>query len=68
MIDKTCGNCFYFCKFLGRKEDEHEGICRRFPPSVKEDSNSSWWNPRVEDDDWCGEFKKKNLEVNKNDG
>lgn len=41
-------------------------ICRRNPPLVqmytinREHFAESWW-PEVEDDDWCGEWKAKDL-------
>ena len=58
---ETCRHCKFY------SNDDHEvdgvtytltyGACRRFPPRRIDDNNSGY--PIVEDDSWCGEFRKR---------
>ena len=53
-----CKNCQF-----ARDEQTEEGIslCHRFPPilDAEEDDTDSF--PRVYDDDWCGEYRRKEV-------
>jgi len=49
MNGQSCENCRYF-KYL--KDEEYDGFCRRYPPSVLQ--NHSF--PDVYDSGWCGEW------------
>ena len=56
----TCWRCMWFDR--DEKDEEGEGYCRRFPPSVacaEEDGVTvvEVW-PSVEYLDWCGEFEE----------
>ena len=48
---ETCKNC----KFA--EHDEDGAWCRRYPPVITSDFDVMF--PRVEDEEWCGEFKIK---------
>lgn len=58
----SCKKCRYFehTKYIRGVEVE-EGVCRRFPPNLKDSRNynvgqKDLW-PLVSSLDWCGEFK-----------
>ncbi len=64
---ENCSNCnFYMITEYDFSEYNYiptYGQCRRFPPTRIDRSNSRF--PIVEDDYWCGEFKK-NFDKNDN--
>lgn len=48
--ERCCGKCRFY--------DPKGRNCRRFPPQVWETENSGGSAfPRVEEDEWCGEFQ-----------
>lgn len=52
------------CRFGEWYEGVDEGYCVRYPPTPAGDRErgvDSHW-PRVSTDDWCGEWKNKELE------
>jgi len=49
---KACGNCAHVIK-----TDDMQGYCRRYPPSLKIDGNSSAYVP-VKLEWLCGEWSK----------
>lgn len=58
-----CATCQYFAGYSA--PDEHYGECRRNAPSphVQKDEEDFtdlfvWW-PKVFDEDWCGEYKRR---------
>ena len=51
-----CNDCKFF--ILDKKNVYFKGECRRYPP-VFNDSNWTADFPKVNEDDWCGEFKSK---------
>lgn len=54
-MKNTCKNCKYW---EAHTCDTIYGICRRYPPCMK----STWSEdcfPRIANDEWCGEHKKK---------
>ena len=57
----NCGNCEYLGAVLVGESLEHPHfkICRRNPPLVVSPTSISGIWPRVEEDDWCGEFNPK---------
>jgi hypothetical protein len=48
------------CKFYVRI-DRNGGRCRRYPPTIYDGThiNSVGYQPLVDADDWCGEWKDK---------
>jgi len=50
-LDRICENCRYW-----DKENDDEGICRRFPPDGETDLF-----PVTGSTDWCGEFRSNDL-------
>lgn len=56
----SCGNCHFYDD---DGDGSGEGVCMRYPPVVVHDAETmaeTWW-PDVDDTDWCGEFKPKEL-------
>ena len=51
-----CADCQYF---VPSRENEFTGICRRYPPSVKDRFGVDYW-PTVGRGAWCGEYKQPN--------
>jgi len=51
-----CADCQYF---VPSRENEFTGICRRYPPSVKDRFGVDYW-PTVGCGAWCGEYKQPN--------
>lgn len=62
-LEVKCSNCEYF-------EGVDFGICRRYPPKYNSYSRRADWGgedaidifvacefPKIDADDWCGEFK-----------
>lgn len=65
MMAKSCGNCEYYSE----QEGESYGTCRHSAPPVHQwipEPNDSapkvwaWW-PLVTSEDWCGQFRSKDL-------
>lgn len=56
-MSETCKTC----KFRSKEGPGLEGEprCRRNPPQVHDGMSVHGW-PRVDDDDWCGEWKPEN--------
>ena len=54
----TCENCRFYSSFFNE--------CRRFPPKVTSVSNEDIVHcfPIVKPEEWCGEFKTKDLYSN----
>ena len=50
---ECCGNCRYFI----------DSLCQRYPPvtvySPSYGDNPLPWNPAVDEDEWCGEHRRK---------
>lgn len=62
-MNKECNYCVYF-----KREDDFFGRCRRFPPKVVvetwdygKDSQLTDVFPAVNNDEWCGEWKPKEV-------
>jgi hypothetical protein len=53
-----CGGCDYFAR--GGEGHEHRGECRRYAPTVVANGFQFTW-PDVGTEDWCGEFKAKQI-------
>ena len=59
MIEAICENC----KFFDRKADWDEGLCKRYPPILRDPdlsglpSQDKWQQPVMYKRDWCGEFE-----------
>ncbi len=59
-MEKICKNC----KWWDEEADYHSdmGHCRRFPPLLCEQNATNWSKasfPETKENDWCGEFRKK---------
>jgi hypothetical protein len=54
--DAACADCKFF--ELSRT-NEFTGICRRYPPTVKDRFGVDCW-PIVGREAWCGEYKHQN--------
>lgn len=49
---KTCRSCANFEPHVkANVKEDHTGFCRRYPPAP------GVGHPRVQSNDWCGEFK-----------
>lgn len=63
MALEICKNCKFYDSEEFIIEDipypQDCGACRRYPPRRIDGSNSGF--PIVDDDCWCGEFKKKEV-------
>jgi hypothetical protein len=55
MIEKKCGNCEYYCG--------GSGLCKRYPPVYKKHGEMFSQHNEVNENDWCGEFKHKPVEL-----
>ena len=55
-----CKECKYW---IDADDEDVDGWCHRYPPSYGEDFDSLGLFPRVEPDDWCGEFEKPQLSL-----
>ena len=55
----SCSSCVHWAEDT-EPGDERMGMCRRYPPAVVSDGESTFslW-PFTEADDRCGEFKRK---------
>lgn len=52
MANRLCSKCeFYQISYLA---SDHEGLCRRFPPQIRQDGEFRF--PVTHVADWCGEF------------
>lgn len=63
MKNESCKNCKFFRL---TNKDEGIGDCRRFPHqllSLGMDGVEVSWQPWVQLDDWCGEFKQSKLSI-----
>ena len=60
MDNENCANCKFWEEL--NPEDVESGRCRRFPPQVLgrcEDGQLDIGFPYTNDEDWCGEFRRK---------
>lgn len=57
MEGKSCENCLFWLSLFAPLTDLPDGVCRRHTPDTK-GTNSF---PRVERDQWCGEYASKKL-------
>ena len=48
-----CGTCRFLKEYSSRT-----GLCHRYPPTPQGSNDNGHW-PRVNLDDWCGEYKAK---------
>ncbi len=65
---ENCPACYFFDSCANDKsrsaqevqeEEGYAGFCLRFPPSLMSEAWGSDNSPRVNCDDWCGEFKPR---------
>lgn len=58
---KKCKTCM-FCVDVRYYEEDHSRECYRYPPIVqsREYQENDWASyPKIDRNDWCGEWKKK---------
>lgn len=65
--NQSCEKCRYYMKLKNPAhiaDDEYEGRCRRYPPSVVSNSiNNPDITPHVFANGWCGEYVPANPET-----
>lgn len=52
---KRCDNC----RFFEPNITNDRGECRKKPPVLFDNDNLDGYFPRVDSDDWCGEYSPK---------
>lgn len=56
--ERLCKTCRWWDAKDERNLPTDWGKCRRFPPTA----DKKWdWEPRTGDDDWCGEWSRKEV-------
>ena len=55
MREKRCEDCLFWEAIKKGKEGFCQGFCHRYPPKTQ--GLLSDYYPRVDFDDWCGEWK-----------
>lgn len=58
---QSCGNCHFHAASMYPKSGQN--WCLRFPPQVTQLRPREW--PVVKDDDWCGEWLKRDGDDNR---
>lgn len=56
MTERKCGNCKFF-EDHNYSNDNFDGLCKRYPPTIKRDLFTRPFHPFVEKGDWCGEHE-----------
>lgn len=61
MSDMCCGECRFF---QALSNEPNRGMCHRYAPRAKvtcKPEGNDWeaWFPQLFDEDWCGEFQKR---------
>jgi len=60
MSNQKCETCKFFKSAGGTT-----GECRRYPPQCVADEDCAWERfPVLVADEWCGEYKEKELDIN----
>ena len=63
--EKRCATCKFFHAYEKRSMG-YDGNCRRYPPKVTHDDRMECFDgifPPVLDEEWCGEWQKKEPSV-----